>query len=166
MCAALGNAVTRRLRSLLSLVATGFLLTACVPSSFNDFPLYMSIRGDEVVFRWCGESLANLERLNISYAVFGPEIEDHLAAEGRGNFDIPAGTEFSNLRPPAGAEYQEQGPVSIESRRMMFFVYANSSDPSAYTPSVVFDVQNPTQIPAGVWIRPDGGVASEPCSTR
>lgn len=166
MWAAQRDGLRRRLGSSFPLAAISVLLTACVPTSLNDFPLYLSMRGDEIVFRWCGDSLTDLKRLNISYAVFTPDIEDHIAAESRGHFDIPAGTEFSNLLPPAGAEYQEQSQIHIESRRTMFYVYMNAAQPSTYAPSVVFDVKDPTQIPPGVWIRPNGSVASETCAAR
>lgn len=48
----------------------------------------------------------------------------------------------------------------------MVFVDMRSREPSVYAPSVVFDVQDPTRITEGSWIRPDGTVASETCSAR
>ena len=155
-----------RVAASLPLFLLGNLLGGCVPTSFNDFPLYMSVEGDVLLFLWCGSSLDNLDQMEISYALFTADIEDHLAAKGRGHFSISEGTQFSNLQPPRGLQYQEQAEISIEQRRTMVFVDMRSREPSVYGPSVVFDVQDPTQIMEGSWIRPDGAVASETCSAR
>lgn len=158
----------RRFRAGARGIATALLLTSlaavvgCVPSRPNDLPLQLSIQSGEVVFRWCGDAISDVERIEIDYATFRPRRVDNTAATVEGLFVLSPGVQFSFSQPPAGAISHELHPVPLDGGRILIFVFISVSDPSVYVPSASYDIADPGLSP-GTWIWPDGSAASPRC---
>jgi hypothetical protein len=85
-------------------VGLSLLLTGCgipfVPFAGNEDPLALTVRDGEVVFHWCGFETDFYSYLLIEYAVWTPDREDGLGAEGAGEFRSRGRQRCSSLQEP------------------------------------------------------------------
>jgi hypothetical protein len=161
--------VLRRLRlvkgvkagTLLLLLLTS--LSGCVPTRPNDLPLYMSPGADGVTFRWCGERIENVKRVEVTYATLTPQREDHLAGEWVGNFSLSHGVELSPKFPPEGAEYEENRAIPDDVDPMLVFAYISLATSSRSMPTVIYEIHDPLLELSGEWIAPAGARGASKC---
>lgn len=139
------------------------LLSGCVPTRPNDLPLYMSSGREGITFRWCGERINNVTRIEVTYATLTPQREDRIAGEWVGNFSLSPDVKLSALQPPKGAEYKSIRDIPDDVGQMLVFVYISLADPATSMPTVIYEIHDPLLNLSGEWIAPAGAGGAPKC---
>ena len=156
----------RKMQAATVLLLLILFLTGCVPTRPNDLPLYISPTEDGVSFRWCGEEIEDVKRVEVTYATLRPKREDHKAGEWVGHFSLSPGGNFWSLSPPEGAAYQKNLDIPDDVGPILIFVYISLADPSDYMPTVIYEIREPLMDLSGEWIGPAGVGGALECPAR